>query len=245
MTDFYDVLGVARDAKEEEIKKAYWELSKKYHPDVNPGDKEAESQFKKISEAYTVLHNPKKRQIYNKVADKTSGSSVIRNADGKRPGRVETKPFQDIDFSDMEQRLARAFGFHTGSKKVCRHKLKSNKKTEANPIGVCLAVIGVTLIYQELGIGGKMIALAAGILTHVFLSIWHKKGQGGTEKQYRIGIPMESEAVSEAVLPSEEDTALIIWDMYGKTSMLIECDVKENQVDIDLGKSFSGVGCFS
>lgn len=61
MTDFYGVLGISRNAKEEEIKKAYRKLAKKYHPDANLGDKEAESQFKKISEAYTILHNHKKR----------------------------------------------------------------------------------------------------------------------------------------------------------------------------------------
>lgn len=64
--DFYKVLGVSRSAKPEEIKKAYRRLARKHHPDVNPGDKAAEEKFKQISEAFDVLSDPKKRQIYDK-----------------------------------------------------------------------------------------------------------------------------------------------------------------------------------
>ena len=64
--DFYQVLGVKRDAKPEEIKKAYRRLARKYHPDVNPGDKSAEERFKLITEAHDVLSDPKKRQVYDR-----------------------------------------------------------------------------------------------------------------------------------------------------------------------------------
>ena len=53
--DYYEVLGVSRDASAEEIKKAYRTLGKKYHPDANPGDKEAEEKFKEVGEAYAIL----------------------------------------------------------------------------------------------------------------------------------------------------------------------------------------------
>src|ERR687892_295133 len=64
--DFYQVLGVKRDAKPEEIKKAYRRLARKFHPDVNPGDKSAEERFKKITEAHDVLSDPKKRSVYDR-----------------------------------------------------------------------------------------------------------------------------------------------------------------------------------
>ncbi len=63
--DYYEVLGVEKTASEDEIKKAYRKIAIKYHPDRNPGDKEAEEKFKEAAEAYDVLHDPKKRQQYD------------------------------------------------------------------------------------------------------------------------------------------------------------------------------------
>ncbi len=63
--DFYEVLGVSRDADDAELKKAYRKLAKQYHPDSHPGDKEAEEKFKEASEAYAILSDPQKRQQYD------------------------------------------------------------------------------------------------------------------------------------------------------------------------------------
>jgi len=63
--DYYEVLGIDRGASDEEIKKAYRKLAKKYHPDVNPGDKTAEAKFKEVNEAYEVLSDPQKRARYD------------------------------------------------------------------------------------------------------------------------------------------------------------------------------------
>jgi curved DNA-binding protein CbpA len=67
--DFYAILGVGRSASEKEIKQAYRRLARKYHPDVNPGDKTAEAKFKEINEAYEVLSDPEKRKKYDSYGD--------------------------------------------------------------------------------------------------------------------------------------------------------------------------------
>lgn len=63
--DYYEVLGVSKTATDAELKKAYRQLAKKYHPDINPGDKEAEAKFKEASEAYAILSDPEKRRQYD------------------------------------------------------------------------------------------------------------------------------------------------------------------------------------
>lgn len=73
--DYYDVLGVSKDASEDEIKKAYRKIAIKYHPDRNPGNKEAEEKFKEAAEAYDVLHDPQKRQQYDQFGFNGPGGS--------------------------------------------------------------------------------------------------------------------------------------------------------------------------
>src|SRR5436309_9996530 len=63
--DYYEVLGLKRDASDEEIKRAYRQLAREHHPDRNPGDKQAESRFKEVQEAYDILSNKEKRSQYD------------------------------------------------------------------------------------------------------------------------------------------------------------------------------------
>lgn len=69
--DYYKILGVSKDATQEEIKKAYRQAALKYHPDRNPGDKEAEEKFKEAAEAYAVLSDPEKRARYDRYGDES------------------------------------------------------------------------------------------------------------------------------------------------------------------------------
>jgi len=74
--DYYEILGIAKSANEEEIKKAYRKLAIKFHPDKNPDDKQAEEKFKEAAEAYEVLSNPEKRQRYNQFGHAGVGGSA-------------------------------------------------------------------------------------------------------------------------------------------------------------------------
>ena len=70
--DYYKILGVAKTASEKEIKAAYRRLARKHHPDVNPGNKEAEARFKEIGEAYEVLSDKEKRNRYDDLGANSS-----------------------------------------------------------------------------------------------------------------------------------------------------------------------------
>jgi molecular chaperone DnaJ len=88
--DYYEVLGVSREASEAEIKKSYRRLARSHHPDANPGDHEAEERFKELTEAYEVLSNPEARRAYD-----TYGHQVPRGG-GAYPGGEPFGGFEDI-----------------------------------------------------------------------------------------------------------------------------------------------------
>ncbi len=93
--DYYEVLGVGRDANDSEIKKAYRALAKKYHPDMNPGDAEAEKKFKEASEAYAVLSDSEKRRQYDQF-----GHAAFEGGAGGSGG-FGGFDFNGADFSDI------------------------------------------------------------------------------------------------------------------------------------------------
>lgn len=84
--DFYAILGVSKDASDEEIKKAYRKLARTYHPDKNPGDEAAEQKFKDVSEAYTVLSDKEQREQYDAIRAMGSGARFSAGSPGSGGG---------------------------------------------------------------------------------------------------------------------------------------------------------------
>src|SRR5438874_3532287 len=85
--DYYSTLGVAKTATEKEIKQAFRKLARKTHPDVNPGDKSAESRFKEINEAYEVLGDPAKRKKYDELGANWRAYEQAGAGQGFNPGQ--------------------------------------------------------------------------------------------------------------------------------------------------------------
>lgn len=98
--DYYETLGVKRNASAEEIRKAYRRLARKYHPDLNPGDKAAEEHFKAVQEAYDVLSDPKKRKMYDQFGFYTDKAYPGDTGAYQAP-RGTGFDFRGFDFSDF------------------------------------------------------------------------------------------------------------------------------------------------
>ncbi len=117
--DFYETLGVGDDASAEDIKKAYRKLAQKYHPDSNPGDKEAEEQFKEVSEAYATLSKPDQRKEYDQVR-RVASQGGFTGFGGRPGGGFGGFGGQQVRVEDLEDLLGGfggigdLFGFGSG-----------------------------------------------------------------------------------------------------------------------------------
>src|SRR5438876_12275224 len=145
--DYYKVLNVSRGASADEIKKAFRKLARKYHPDVNPGDKKAELRFKEINEAYEVLSDPDKRRKYDTLGPNWQEQFGPPSGAGRRTytygGRPSSTPFAfdagGAGFSDFFEALfgrsgAAAPGMGTrGHDETCVavHAVTSNHPTRS------------------------------------------------------------------------------------------------------------------
>src|SRR5207302_5060416 len=102
--DYYGVLGIKKTATQEEIRKAFRKLARKYHPDVNPGDKKAEEKFKEISEANDVLSDEKKRKVYDQFGfysdniDPAAAEAAARGGYGGFAGGAPRGGAQEVAF---------------------------------------------------------------------------------------------------------------------------------------------------
>src|SRR5450755_1560164 len=119
--DYYGILGVKKTASADDIRKAFRKLARKYHPDVNPGDKSAEEKFKTLSEANDVLSDPKKRKVYDQVGfysdniDPATAEAYARAGSsggggfsgGFTGGQGAPVDFGGFDFSDLVDSASR------------------------------------------------------------------------------------------------------------------------------------------
>src|SRR3990167_3919269 len=97
--DYYKILGVEKNASQEEIKKAFRQLARKYHPDVNQGNKNAEEKFKEINEAFQVLGNEKKKVQYDALGSSAFSSQEMNGFGNQRPDFEDL--FSDFGFGDI------------------------------------------------------------------------------------------------------------------------------------------------
>lgn len=145
MENYYEVLGVAQDAPVKVIKKAYYKLAKKYHPDFNAGNAEAEAKFKIISEAYSCLSNADKRKDYDEELKRPKHNNGMGAAPGAgRPTgqqrRSSARPTsQGVNFEDISRNFAAFYGFNpktgevTDEENLSKYAAKDRKK---NPLDV-------------------------------------------------------------------------------------------------------------
>ena len=99
--DYYNILGIKKDAKADEIKKAYRRLARKHHPDVNPNDKTSEEKFKEVQEAYDILSDEKKRKVFDRFgyyADNLDPDSPFGGATSAGAGNTGGFDFSGFNF---------------------------------------------------------------------------------------------------------------------------------------------------
>lgn len=127
--NYYQILGLQRDVSQEEIKKAYRRIAKQYHPDSNPGNREAEKKFKEASEAYEVLSNEEKRENYDhKLTKEWNKPKPTKTAENK------TTVKQPFPFFSTEESFEHFFGFCPLDNKTDSGKNRKTSNTKTNPL---------------------------------------------------------------------------------------------------------------
>src|SRR6266849_51536 len=112
--DYYDVLGVPRTATQKDISAAFRKLARKYHPDLNAGDKESEARFKELSEAHEVLSDTKKRKLYDEFGENwasAQAAGVQPGAGPRGPGAGPRVEYRTVTPEDMEDLFGEGGGF--------------------------------------------------------------------------------------------------------------------------------------
>ena len=115
MPNYYELLGIPRNAEEKDIRQAYRKLARQYHPDVNPGDKSAEEKFKQINEAHSILSDPEKRRKYDKYGDQWQYADQLDAAEAQARSRGGRTAYQWTNFGTEEPKVTIETGAGSGS----------------------------------------------------------------------------------------------------------------------------------
>ncbi len=215
--DYYEVLGVSKNASDDEIKKAYRKLAVKYHPDKNPGDKEAEAKFKEINEAHDVLSDKQKRARYDQF-----GHAGVGGASGGAYGGFSGNPFGGFNYNGqtfnfdfgggLDDILGNLFGFGTAGS---RRPRKGADYQTAVTLTFEEAIFGTTKTVTVDGVNLK-VKIPAGIDDGMSIRLRGKGGpapEGGTEPgdlYVRVRVkPHKSLTREGAIILSEEKIDMV------------------------------------
>lgn len=178
--DYYKILEIDRNASADDIKKAYRKLARKYHPDLNPNDKEAENKFKQVNEANEVLSDPEKRKKYDQYGQDWKHAEEFERGGprqsrprGQQSSRAYSGHFTEEDFSDFFSSMFGGSGFQSSGREGVKYK-GGDYKAELH-----LKLSDVFRTHkQTLTVGGKNIRLTiqAGVEDGQTIKI---KGYGG------------------------------------------------------------------
>lgn len=233
--DYYEILGVGKNASDDEIKKAYRKLAVKYHPDKNPGDKEAEAKFKEINEAHDVLSDKQKRARYDQF-----GHAGVGGAGGSPFGGAGGNPFAggnfnfngqtfNFDFggngSAFDDILGSIFGFGGGAR---RPRRGADYQT-AVTLSFEEAIFGTT---KEVSVSGESlkVKIPAGIDDGMSIRLRGKGGaapEGGSEPgdlYVRVRVKPHKHLTREgAIILSEEKISMV--------DAALGCEIEVETVD--------------
>ncbi|MCE0452471.1 MULTISPECIES: J domain-containing protein [Brevibacillus] len=135
MKNYYEILGLTKQASTNDIKKAYRQLAKQHHPDVNAGSSESERIFKEITEAYQTLQDPALREAYDaryeafQQKKQQTGGHTSSTKQGQSKQQAQSAP--GVNFEDLGSTFERFFGFHPKTGEINPNTMKSEKK---NPL---------------------------------------------------------------------------------------------------------------